>query len=158
MTNSLVEPGNTGKDERNRINRYILSAADVFLSEILQLSNDDKNDLFEALLSLKDDPSRENLDAVERTLIEILSKETVKAVAIDLKSTCPSNWSVFVAQKSKKLRKASKITQKKLAELTGLQQAHISRIERGELSPTRKTVEKLANAFAVDVSFFDPSA
>lgn len=158
MTNSLVEPGNTGKDERRLFNEFTITALGVVLSRIQHLCNDDKNDLFEALLSIKDDPSRENCDAVERTFIEILSQDAVKAETIDLNNPCQSNWSLFVAGKVKELRKASKITQKKLAELTGLQQAHISRIERGELSPTRKTVEKLAIAFGADVSFFDPSA
>ncbi|MCL2520701.1 MAG: helix-turn-helix transcriptional regulator [Spirochaetaceae bacterium] len=39
------------------------------------------------------------------------------------------------------------ITQAKLAELTGLKQSNISRLERGTANPTVSTLKKLAKAF-----------
>ena len=40
---------------------------------------------------------------------------------------------------------------------SGLQQSHICRIEKGELSPTRKTLKKIAQALKVDITKIDPS-
>jgi len=40
-------------------------------------------------------------------------------------------------------RKAAHVSQRQLAELTGVQQAEISKIERGEISPRLSTVDRL---------------
>ena len=44
-------------------------------------------------------------------------------------------------------REATGMTQKQLAELTGISQADISRYETGNGNPTVKTLNKIANAF-----------
>ncbi|MCS7124101.1 MAG: CBS domain-containing protein [Candidatus Bathyarchaeota archaeon] len=43
----------------------------------------------------------------------------------------------------KKLRLEAKLTQKKLAELTGISQAHIAKIERGKVNPRLSTINKI---------------
>ena len=43
------------------------------------------------------------------------------------------------------------ITQEKLSELSGISRLAISNIERGINSPTIETVEKIANAFEMDI-------
>lgn len=43
----------------------------------------------------------------------------------------------------KKLRLEAKLTQKKLAELVGLSQAHIAKIEQGKVDPRLSTVNKI---------------
>lgn len=43
------------------------------------------------------------------------------------------------------------LTQKQLAELSGIDQAEISRIERGQANPTTATLSALTRALAVDV-------
>ena len=48
-------------------------------------------------------------------------------------------------------------TQMELAEKSGLQQSHISRLEAGVHSPSWKTLEKIANALGVEVGHLDPS-
>lgn len=48
-------------------------------------------------------------------------------------------------------------TQTDLAQKSGLQQSHISRLEAGEHSPSWKTLEKIATAFGVEVGKLDPS-
>jgi len=48
-------------------------------------------------------------------------------------------------------RKALGITQAELAERTGLQQAAISRFERGLSNPTLKTLEMLAEGIGTDL-------
>ena len=48
--------------------------------------------------------------------------------------------------KIKEIRIARGITQKRLSELTGLSQQHISEIERGKKNPTLKTLNKILEA------------
>jgi DNA-binding XRE family transcriptional regulator len=48
-------------------------------------------------------------------------------------------------------RRERHLTQKQLAELSGIDQAEISRIERGQANPTTSTLGALTRALAVDV-------
>ncbi len=48
-------------------------------------------------------------------------------------------------------RRALNVTQKQLAEMTGIDQAEISRIERGQANPTTATLGTLTRALGVDV-------
>jgi len=52
------------------------------------------------------------------------------------------------------LRRESKMTQKQLAKASGVQQADISRIERGEINPTTTTASRLAQALGVGFGFY----
>lgn len=54
------------------------------------------------------------------------------------------------------LRLEAKLTQKQLADRAGVQQADISRIERGEMAPTGPTFGKLAQALGVGFGFYKP--
>jgi transcriptional regulator with XRE-family HTH domain len=54
------------------------------------------------------------------------------------------------------LRLDANLTQKQLADLSGVQQADISRIERGEIAPTGPTFGKLAQALGVGFGFYKP--
>ena len=46
-------------------------------------------------------------------------------------------------------RKAKKITQKQLSELTGITQGDISKLENGSANPSIKTLQRLANALGM---------
>src|SRR4051794_35126977 len=48
-------------------------------------------------------------------------------------------------------RRALRLTQKQLADRTGIDQAEISRIERGQANPTTATLGTLTRALGVDV-------
>ena len=48
-------------------------------------------------------------------------------------------------------RRERHLTQKQLADLSGIDQAEISRIERGQANPTTATLGALTRALAVDV-------
>jgi transcriptional regulator with XRE-family HTH domain len=54
------------------------------------------------------------------------------------------------------LRLEANLTQKQLADRSGIQQADISRIERGEIAPTGPTFGKLAHALGVGFGFYKP--
>lgn len=51
--------------------------------------------------------------------------------------------------KINEIRKTKKITQAQLAERAGVDRHHISDIENGKMSPTVKTLEKIARALGV---------
>ncbi|MEI8199122.1 MAG: helix-turn-helix transcriptional regulator [Eubacteriales bacterium] len=49
-------------------------------------------------------------------------------------------------------RKAANITQKQLAEKTGIAQSDISKIENGNANPSLKTIERIASGMGMTVS------
>ncbi len=53
------------------------------------------------------------------------------------------------------LRHRRGLTQRRLSELSGVQQADISRIERGETHPTTVTAKRLAAALGADFGFYE---
>jgi len=55
-------------------------------------------------------------------------------------------------------RRAQHLTQKQLAAMTGLDQAEISRIERGQANPTTATLGVLTRALGVDVKLVPASS
>lgn len=48
-------------------------------------------------------------------------------------------------------RKAKNITQKELAEITGITQGDISRLENGSANPSLRTIKRLANGLGFNV-------
>jgi len=64
-----------------------------------------------------------------------------------------------LGERIKKIRKARKMTQAKLAERSNLSVEYISRLERGIGHPSFKTLTAIANALEVDMKdFFDFNA
>jgi ribosome-binding protein aMBF1 (putative translation factor) len=53
------------------------------------------------------------------------------------------------------LREKQGLTQAELAARCGMDQADISRIERGSTSPTTRTLQRIANALAADVRLIE---
>jgi DNA-binding XRE family transcriptional regulator len=56
------------------------------------------------------------------------------------------------------LRRQRGLTQRRLSELSGVQQADISRIERGETQPTAITAGRLARALGAEFGFYETDA
>jgi DNA-binding XRE family transcriptional regulator len=56
------------------------------------------------------------------------------------------------------LRHRRGLTQRQMSKLSGIQQADISRIERGETQPTAITLKRLADALDVDFGFYETDA
>jgi transcriptional regulator with XRE-family HTH domain len=50
----------------------------------------------------------------------------------------------------KKLRRSVGLTQVQLAERCGMRQQDLSRIERGEINPTAKTIRRIAGGLGID--------
>ncbi len=53
-------------------------------------------------------------------------------------------------------RRERKLTQKQLAQASGIPQGEISRIEAGEANPTHATLSALAEPFGVQIGFIFP--
>lgn len=56
-----------------------------------------------------------------------------------------------IAMQVLELREKHGLTQAQLAELSGIDQGDISRIERGATSPTARTLQRVADALGADV-------
>jgi transcriptional regulator with XRE-family HTH domain len=62
--------------------------------------------------------------------------------------------SKIVGKKIKEIRKKKALTIQELAEISGVSEGHVSRLENGLKSPTISTLEKLANALDVPIVYF----
>ncbi len=60
----------------------------------------------------------------------------------------------MIGEKLRTLRKAAKLTERKLAELAGVSQSAISEIEHGKKSPTLDTLLKLCSALGISIADF----
>jgi transcriptional regulator with XRE-family HTH domain len=56
------------------------------------------------------------------------------------------------------LRREQKLTQRQLAEKSGIPKSEISRIETGDANPTFATLSALAEPFGVCIGFIPPDA
>jgi DNA-binding XRE family transcriptional regulator len=63
-----------------------------------------------------------------------------------------------IASQLMTLRREQKLTQKQLAEKSGIPQSEISRIETGDANPTYATLSALAEPFGVHVGFIRDAA
>ena len=138
-------------------------ALGIVLDRIRRLTPEDSEDLFELLREYTNTDSDEAREAADAAMMEILEQESVKVKLMDLvPEASPSpkmeKWLDWVSRRIHDLRETAGVTQDELAERTGLPQSHISRLENGKHSPSRYTLEKIAQALDVEVSEFDPSA
>jgi ribosome-binding protein aMBF1 (putative translation factor) len=94
-------------------------------------------------------------------MLEILEQVSEAVRELDMDAAPPprlKEWMGLVAGRIREARKGAGLTQEELAERTGLPQSHISRLERGEHSPSHLTLEKLAKGLQVPLSRLDPTA
>ena len=66
----------------------------------------------------------------------------------------PISARTLVAYNIRRLRESQKISQERLADLSGLHRTYISSVERGERNVTIDTMERLAKALGVEISIF----
>lgn len=64
------------------------------------------------------------------------------------------NISLIFGKRLKSLRIAKKLSQEKLAELSGLHSTYIGQIERGEKSPTIESIYKISVGLDISLSDF----
>jgi DNA-binding XRE family transcriptional regulator len=138
----------------------IALAVSVVYDRIERLSKEDRDDLFALVKELVCASTEEDRIGILGTMVEILDGGKDSVVAADLTdaSAAPdrlTKWNEWVSKRIKDARSEAALTQEQLAELTGLPQSHISRIENAKHSPARATIEKIAKALGKPVEFFD---
>ena len=144
--------------------RSIVLAVSILLERLRRLPEDDLNDLFGLLVDYRDAQTEEDRRAADIGIMEILEQQRLRVARLDLEAGETQRpkqlkkWLSFVSDKIRELRRNASLTQQQLAQRAGLPQSHISRIENAKHSPSRTTLEKLANALGVTLSELDPSA
>ncbi len=138
-------------------------ALSILVERIQSLPEDDREDLHELMKELAHAESGEELDGIVAAMEEILEQGPIRLEEMTLNDELQADaglrkWIGFVSARLKKFRIKANLTQDELAELSGLPQSHISRLESGKHSPSRITLEKLAQALKIDIEMFDFSA
>ena len=145
-------------DVSDNANTFALAIV-VLRERVRLLSRDDQNDLYELLPALLGEDEEERLSA-QVAVKEIFDQATGKLQQMELPeapSESLANWVAFVSNRIKTAREAAGMTQEQLSAKCGLHQTHICKLENGQHSPTRKTLQKIADAIGCPVSDFDPS-
>jgi len=148
------------EDKQNLRDPFPLAVA-VFVDRIRSLPVEDREDLFSLTKALATAESDEEYVAAARGMEEILDQLDYDVKCVPLEETPIDelqNWKDFIGRRIKEQRVKAEKTQEELAKLSGLPQSHISRLERGQHSPSFMTVEKIAKALDIAHSELDPSA
>ncbi len=132
-------------------------AVAVIQDRVKDLPREDKDDLLQLIPLLFGDDEEEQQSAF-RAAYEIIHPIKSKVKRMTTKLEPIQDWLTYVSGRIRLAREKAELTQEQLAEKAGLQQSHISRLEKGEHSPTAKTLAKIAGALGVEAAYFDPSA
>ena len=96
-----------------------------------------------------------NLQEVEHAMSDFLEYLDEAFQSVDVRDLCDGNpvqsYDIFdeISELVLSTRESLGITQKELAERTGLTQANISKIECGACRPTISTLQKIADGFGM---------
>lgn len=144
------------------IQEAVALALGLLVERIQTLSDEDREDLYGLMKELPQAESKEDLNSLVAGMREILDQKPVRVLPFDLSDARPGpglkKWMDQVGGKIKACRKKVRLSQEELAAKTGLPQSHISRLENGQHSPSRTTLEKIAKALRVRLEVLDPSA
>lgn len=140
--------------------RALTMALGIVVERIQSLPKEDRDDLGELMKELVNADDGEELNGIIATMEEIFDREPIRFEKMDLSDELQDGgelhrWIDFVGARIKDLRVNANLTQDELAELSGLPQSHISRLESGKHSPSHLTLEKLSQALKVGVEAFD---
>lgn len=141
--------------------QVIAWALPVILDRVNRLTKEDRDSLLELVKELPNIKTKEDMEEMVATMREIIEQRPGTVVEMDVpeEPSRPNNlakWLEFVSKKVRDARVEANLTQEQLAGKSGLPQSHISRIETGKLSPSRRTLERLAQALGKPVTDFDP--
>jgi len=142
--------------------RLAAHAIAILIERIASMPKDVKDDLISVLLELRECETPEEVEEINETISEILYPESAGPILSGPfgrtgQSARLHRRAGFVAQTIREFRTERRWTQGQLASRSGLPQSHISRLERGQHSPSYATLEKLAKAFGIKVGKLDPS-
>jgi DNA-binding XRE family transcriptional regulator len=152
--------GNAGQtpNQAAELNAFML-AVNVMRSSLQSLPSQDHRDMFELLPDLLGHDSEERDSAIE-AVREIFCPPVGTITPMELPigpSQELENWKAFVGRTIREQREKAGLTQTQLAKKTGIDQGHLSDLEKGRHSPNAKTLERIAAGLGIDVSVLDPS-
>jgi len=132
------------------------------LQRMAALPNEAIGDLASLATELADCENQDDFRGIVTTIKEILFPELLGEMkeenSEELNDEGLTKYGKMVGETIRRLRNEKDWTQEELAVRADLSQEHVSRLETGTYSPSRKTIEKLAMAFSVQVRDIDPTA
>lgn len=161
---SLLERRQTRRLPASLEDDALTISVTLLAGRVLKLPAADRADLLELFKELDGAEERGELDSVLGAMLEILEQRPMTGRLLDMTEAPPAAdsplaaWLSTVSGRIKSLRTAAGLSQVELAERSGLPQSHISRLEAGKHSPTRLTLEKLAEALGRPLQDLDPGA
>lgn len=137
-------------------------ALSILIQRIGELPHRERDALFRLLQEWRkhgNDPDERR--RIQSVMEEIMTQAPVSVRSVDIQHQKPlseerKKLAAFIGRKIKQVREDRKLSQQELAAAAGLRQSHISRLEGGDHTPTRHTLEKIAKALKVDARCFDP--
>ncbi|HMN42711.1 MAG TPA: helix-turn-helix domain-containing protein [Phycisphaerales bacterium] len=140
-----------------------LLAIGIVTDRMARLTKEDSDLMLGFFQDLNAAESDEDRNAALEAMFELLEGKPVGVRKLDLERETNDEggklqaWKEWVSAKIREVRNQKGLTQEQLAEKTGLPQSHLSRIENAKHSPSRVTLEKIADALGVPVKLFDPT-
>lgn len=136
--------------------------ATLLAHRITELSQEALQDLVSLGPELANCQDHETYAEIAETVREILFPQIIGKVSSTWKREKPetakfAKHAQWVANRIKEEREKAGMTQDQLAEKSGIPQSHVSRLETGLHSPSRKTLERISAALGKQLSDFDPS-
>ena len=158
MATKQIKRGQQPQEDISR--RALTMALGILVERIQGLPEDDRKDLYELMKELPHAESGEELNSVVATMEELLDRGPVRLEKLELsderqQSVGLQKWIAFVSNRIHEFRANAELSREKLAELSGLPQGYISRLESGKISPSRIVLEKLAKALKIGIEAFD---
>jgi DNA-binding XRE family transcriptional regulator len=153
VRNDAIQPAQVRLEE---------AAIAILIERIARLDQEDKDDLIAVLIEVQRCTTAAELKEVEQTIRELIFPELAGELVIGEAGNARGDsklqaWSEKIGATIKQLRLDRGWTQEQLAERAGLPQPHICRLERGQHSPSHKTIVALASAFEIEAKAIDPS-
>jgi len=133
----------------------------VIDERLKQLPPEDRADFAELWAFLgSGEASEEDYEATIGAMKEILFQRPSGMRALPLDAPASEKLASYrerVSSKIRGFRKDAGLTQDELAERSGLLQGYISRLEKGQHSPSHKTLARIADALGIPLTDIDPS-
>jgi DNA-binding XRE family transcriptional regulator len=141
-------------------------ALSILVDRIRSLPKDDLQDLYDLAKELSAAATSEEVDSIIVAIREILEQAPIRVRPMDLSADEDDSqagpvlkkWLDHVSERVRTLRSEAGLTPSQLAAKSGLSESLIERVEKGQQSPSRATIEKIARALRQPLGAIDPSA
>jgi DNA-binding XRE family transcriptional regulator len=105
------------------------------------------------------DDAMDALAAIKEIVGDALGATKLRLAPLPVVETAPlAAWKKFLARRIKSARAKIGMTQQQLARKAGLDQGYVSKLERGDHSPSYKTRRKIERALGRKAGYLDPAS